>query len=91
MRFREYVIQPDDMLYIMGTATDNPYVEEFSSQKNEADIMIKKGENKICYITKKPEKKMLEEMNSLCQVYIYGGALLSIICLIVILAYLHML
>jgi len=91
MRFREYIIQPDDMLYVMGTAKDNPYIKDGSAQTNEADIMIGKGENNIYYIADKPEKKVLQSMNSSCQLYVYGGALLSIGCMIIVLAYLKML
>lgn len=89
MRFKEYIIEPDNMLYIMGTAKDNPYIEEGSAQTNEADIMIGKGKNNLYYIADKPEKNVLSKMGSDSMTGIYGGAALSIICLIIILAYLH--
>ncbi len=58
LRLTEYCIVPGDKLYVFGTAGDNPYVEEGSSQRNEADIMIQKGKD-LYYISDKPEKEIL--------------------------------
>ena len=43
MRYKEYALFPQQKVYIMGTAGDNPYVAEGKMQKNEEDIMIQKG------------------------------------------------
>ena len=64
MRYREYFIEPNDQLYVIGTAMDNPYVEEGSSIQSSEDIMIGKGKhNKIFYISDKPEKKILKNLS----------------------------
>ena len=63
MRFTESFVIPNQSLYIMGTADDNPYVKEGTGQKNEEDIMIQKGKNeKFFYISDKQEHKVIESL-----------------------------
>jgi hypothetical protein len=63
MRFTEYHIAPGDVLYVMGTAGDNPHVEEGSALRNDADIMIQKGSfDKFFYISDKKEKELLKSL-----------------------------
>jgi hypothetical protein len=45
MKFNEWFIALKDKLYIMGTAGDNPFVEEATETEHSADIMIQKGKN----------------------------------------------
>lgn len=60
MRYTEYFIAPGDKLYIMGTASDNPYVKEASVEKGVEDIMITKGKfEKFYYISDKHEDAVL--------------------------------
>jgi len=60
MRYIEHFIAPGDMLYIMGTASDNPFMEETKAEIGSQDIMIKKGKHeKIYYITDKSEYDVL--------------------------------
>lgn len=68
VRLREYYIAPDDKLYIMGTAGDNPFVEEATAQKNEADIMIQKGKD-FYFISDKNEKEVIAQFN----LKVFGG------------------
>jgi len=82
-RFKEYSIHLNDKLYIMGTAGDNPFVEEATSQKNEADIMIAKGKN-FYYISDRPEKEVLKRFRWRVIGGLYGGAALILGCLYVI-------
>jgi len=61
MRFKEYFIAPGDKLYIMGAATDNPFVEDATVEKGVEDVMIHKGEQeKFYYISDKTEREVLK-------------------------------
>jgi len=91
MRYREYLIEPGDRLYIMGTAGDNPFVKEATSKENVADIMVQKGKNeKIYYISDKAEKHVLKRLRWKSILGIYGGSALIVICLTVIFKYLNL-
>jgi len=85
-RYSEYVIEPDDGLYILGTAGDNPFVEEATAGKSAEDIMMQKGKHdKIYYISDKSERDVVKSYKWKSFGGIIGGALLSVICLAVIL------
>ena len=88
MRFREYFIAPKDKLYIMGTAGDNPFVEEASEQAETEDVMIQKGEGNIYYISDRSKKELLNSMKWKSVSGIFGGMLLIVGSLFVILIYL---
>lgn len=88
MRFREYYLMKGDKVYIMGYAGDNPFVDEGSSQKNEADIMIQKGpRNQFYYISDKSEKEVLKSFGFKVAGGFFGGGALILFCLFVIFAY----
>lgn len=88
MRYEEKLIEPSDKLYILGTAGDNPFVEEATAKKNEEDIMIQKGgNNDVYYISDRGEKDILSGLKWKSIGGIIGGALLSVICLAIILLY----
>lgn len=87
MRFREYLLAQDNKVYIMGDAGDNPFVEEASSDKNEADIMIQKSKPKsFYYISDKPEKDVLNRFKWRVFGGLFGGAGLIVVCLAIIFA-----
>lgn len=91
MRYREYLIAPRDKLYVMGTAGDNPFVEDATAVQGVADIMIRRGgHEKIYYIADKPEKRVLDGLKWTVAGGIYGGAALSVACLFIILKYLNL-
>ena len=76
MRYIEYFIAPDDHLYIMGTATDNPYTEEASAVKGVQDVMIAKGKHhKFYYISDRTEKDVLQRYRWKT----YGGIIIGAI------------
>lgn len=61
-QYFEYVIEPGDNLYILGTAGDNPYVEETTALKAVKDIMVQKGKlEKLYIISDKSEKEILKK------------------------------
>jgi len=81
LRFREYSLKQDDKIYIMGYAGDNPFVEDGSSDKNELDIMIQKGNSDFYYISNKSEKEVLDKFGWKVFGGMFGGGALMIICL----------
>ncbi|MBS3122223.1 hypothetical protein J4434_05060 [Candidatus Woesearchaeota archaeon] len=86
MKYHEYFIAPKDKLYILGTADDNPFVKDGNSIKNAEDIMIQKGKNKEIYmISDKDEKGILRSLTWKAFGGIFGGAVLTIGSLIIIL------
>ena len=90
MRFTEYYIAPKDNLYIMGTAGDNPFVEEATGQKNEEDIMIQKGKG-FYYMSDKQEKDILKSFKWKIIGGLWGGLGLIVVCLFIIFGYLKIL
>jgi hypothetical protein len=60
MRFIEYLIKPNDTLYVMGTVKDNPFVEDATVVDGVADMIITKGKNvKFFCISDKMEMGVL--------------------------------
>lgn len=89
MKYTETLVEPNDKLYVLGTAGDNPFVDEATAQKGVEDIMIQKGRNeKIYYISDKSEKDIVGRLKWRSLGGIIGGALLSVSCLISIILYL---
>lgn len=79
MRFREYYIAPGDKVYVMGTAADNPFVEDGTRAEGVEDVMIKKGEHdKFFYITDKPEKDLLKGLRWKVTGGILGGGFITV-------------
>jgi hypothetical protein len=68
MRYRETIIVPDENLYIMGTAGENPL--KWEAATNHVDtIMIQKGKyEKQYYISDKAEKQILKNLT----IHTYG-------------------
>ena len=83
MRYTEYFIAPKDKLYIMGTATDNPFVKEASAAAGVEDVMIRKGTHeKIYYISDKTESSIVWNYNAKFIGGVIGGSLCIILGLI---------
>src|SRR3989338_5507351 len=62
LKFTEYILKQKDKLYILGTAADNPLVEEESSVENSNDIMIQRGDfNSVYYISSKHETEVIKK------------------------------
>lgn len=83
MRFTETMIPLKQEIYILGTAGNNPFVEDGTAKKNEQGIMIQKG-REIYLISTKQEKDLVKGLGLRAMLGIFGGSILSIICLIVI-------
>ncbi|MBW2964797.1 E3 ubiquitin ligase family protein [Candidatus Woesearchaeota archaeon] len=87
MKYTEWFIAPKDKLYILGHAGDNPYVEEATAQHSVEDIMIQKGGEKIYYISDKSEADVLKSFRWKVIGGFFGGGVLIVGCLAVILLY----
>ncbi len=86
MRYREYFIAPDDRLYIMGTAGDNPFVEDGVATRGVEDVMIQKGvHERFYYIADNAEKTILQGYTWRVAGCIGFGVLLVIVGMIVML------
>ena len=80
LRFIEQLILPDDNLYVLGTAQDNPFVDEATSIKNEKDIMIAKGKDeKVFLISNKHESELLRSMQLKMLLFLLGGGFLILV------------
>lgn len=80
MRFRESFIEPFDKLYIMGTADDNPFVDDATTKKGVEDVLIQKGKHdKFYYISDKSEREVLKALKG----KVVFGIGLGSICIII--------
>jgi hypothetical protein len=85
MRYKETIIAPDDTLYIMGTAGENPYKKETTANHLDS-IMIQKGKyEKQYYISDKSEKQILTSLAYLT--YGFGGCGIAFIIIGAILSF----
>ena len=86
MRFIEYFIEPNDHLYVLGTAADNPFKKDATALKGEEDIIITKGvHEKLFYISDKPEKNILKNLSISSKAFMIFGAFIAIMSLMVLL------
>ena len=84
MRYTEWYIAPNDKLYIMGTASDNPYVKEASAEKGVEDVMINKGKNeKFFYISDRGERSVLRRFSLKAYAGIISGSFLIVLSSII--------
>jgi hypothetical protein len=79
-RFTEYCIVPDQEYDVTGTCVENP------GAKDEHDRnLIKKGTNEPTFvISYRTEVAIESELRNRAVKYIFGGALVSVICLAVL-------
>ena len=89
-RYREWRIEPKDMLYVLGNADDNPHVEEATASQNVTDIMIQKG-GPMFYISDKSEKEVLKKFTWKVLGGLGGGSIMILGGLAIIFLYFGML
>ncbi len=77
MRYRESYLAPGDEVFIMGNATDNPYIEEGNATDEFPDIMIQNGSG-MFYISDKPEKTVISTLRWKYLLGLFGGGALII-------------
>ncbi|MBI5046190.1 hypothetical protein HZC07_00465, partial [Candidatus Micrarchaeota archaeon] len=88
IRLLEYCIAEGDPLYILGSAQPQTDVTEGSSSVGYENLIVKKGSDKIMYISNSNEKAIVAKLIGSMYWQIFGGLILSSICLLVILGYL---
>ncbi|MCJ7801516.1 MAG: E3 ubiquitin ligase family protein, partial [Candidatus Marinimicrobia bacterium] len=80
MRYRESIIVPGESLYIIGSATDNPFKDDGTAQHSVEDIMIHRGKGKLFHISQKAEKGVIKTYLMKALGGLIVGSLLIIIC-----------
>ena len=88
LRFIERHLAPDDKIFIIGTAGDNPHKEEATAQHSVEDVMIQAKRGNPFYISDTHEKDVLSSMTRKVYGGLIGGGALFLFCLGIILAYL---
>ena len=77
MRYTEWFIEPDDKLYVMGTASQGG--AGVLGPRHTENIIIKKGENdKTFYVSDKSEKEILSSLRWKILLGVFGGAALIV-------------
>jgi len=80
MRYREYLIEPRDTVYIMGSAANNQVIAH-TADDHTSRLIIRKGENqKFFFISDQSEKKVLSNLKWQAFGGITTGAAICIIC-----------
>ncbi|MBD3387899.1 MAG: hypothetical protein GF416_02520 [Candidatus Altiarchaeales archaeon] len=85
-RLTEYFLMPGDEVYVLGTARDNPLVEDGTSDINEEDIIVCGGE--FFYISRRPLKDVHEYHAAKVITGFGGGILLTLAGVYLMLYYL---
>ncbi|MAG73539.1 hypothetical protein CL620_04435 [archaeon] len=84
MRYTEFYLAPKDEVYVIGTATQ----KSPGGTMNVDNIVITKGTNDtLFYITDEDESTIIKRFNKGIGLRIVGGALLALVCLVVIIAW----
>jgi hypothetical protein len=83
MRYRENIIVPNQNLYIMGTADENPFANDPGANQGLPYTIIRKGaQEKMFFISDKKERDILREFNMKIVGAIVLGLLLFILGLL---------
>lgn len=89
MRYQEWIIKSKDMLYILGTAGENPDTQSTLTTQSVDHIMIQKGKReKMYYISDKSEREILKSFSRRSSVSIIIGSIFIVIGCVIILLYL---
>ena len=80
LRFTETHLAPNDKIYVLGTAGDNPFVKEATAVQGVEDIMIQKGK-KPFYISDTDEKGVLKSFAWKAYGGVYGGGIVFVVSL----------
>jgi Ca2+/Na+ antiporter len=92
LRFTEYDIVVCDKLFVLGSAERNPFVDKNLSEADVDNIMIAKGDNRDKFIiSEKSEKELLKKLTKNSFLGIFGGGILIMVCLYLLLRRLNLL
>jgi hypothetical protein len=82
MRFREYSITERDKTYVMGKAERDTDQRERDLENGADCLVLHKGtNNKVFYISDRPERKILQKLQNKLDWSTYGGTMLTGLCL----------
>lgn len=73
MRYSEWHLAPDDVVFVTGEAGDNPYVAEGTAVEGVKDVLISQGKSEFFFISDKSEKKVLDGLRWTVWGFIFGG------------------
>lgn len=79
LRCSETYIQPGDQLFVLGTATRRKGT--IDSERNQDNLYIAKGDNSYFILADHSEKDMLSSLYWQMYLMIYGGPILTVLCL----------
>jgi hypothetical protein len=80
MSYQEWIIEPHENLYIMGTASTNPLVDQTRVTEETNELMIHKGDyEKFFFISDKSERQILFGFDKQLAVCFILGPLLIIL------------
>ncbi len=73
LKFTEQILPVNSTVYVLGTAGDNPHVEEATAQQSMQDIMIQHNARNPYFISTKPEKELLSSFTWNVTACLVGG------------------
>jgi len=82
MRCSEIYILPGDFVYIMGTAC--PDIPSQGSAKGFENLCLRKEGDSFFCISDKSEKELLASLGGQMYLFLYGGPVLTVICLFIL-------
>jgi len=85
LRCTEEYLCPGDTIYIMGEAAKNPLVE--LSSTGSGNLCIQKGAAPFFCMSDKSEKELLSSMGGQMYLFLYGGPILSVACLFILIGH----
>jgi hypothetical protein len=81
VRYREHIIKLKDIVYVMGTALENPDIQQTTAQCNTENLIIQKGSSRYFYISNTSEYKVLKELKRKVGVGVAGEAAFALLSL----------
>jgi hypothetical protein len=77
---------------VLGSAEENPFVDKNLLETDVDNVMIAKGDNNDSFIiSEKSEKELLKKLSKNSFIGIFGGSMLTIVCLYLLLRRLNLL
>jgi Ca2+/Na+ antiporter len=85
LRCSETYIEPGDNLYVIGTAQPNPICS--GSAVGSENLCIGAQSGNVFLISDEDEKHVLSEFNNKMYLYLYGGPILTVVCLFILIGH----
>ncbi|OGX11067.1 MAG: hypothetical protein A2351_08355 [Omnitrophica bacterium RIFOXYB12_FULL_50_7] len=85
LRGEEAYIVPGDELYVIGTVQPNPLIK--GSEKGSENICIAAQPGSFFLLSSESEKHILGEFSGMMFLFLYGGPILTVVCLFFLIAH----